>query len=88
MDEALTYGGSIRRLWVGEAELYRGHLLPSMPKAGAIGSVAPFPTTSFGGTASPARLAARSSTVSSSTTCYAARPSCACSSLRATPKWP
>ena len=27
MDEALTYGGSIRRLWVGEAELYRGHLL-------------------------------------------------------------
>jgi GNAT superfamily N-acetyltransferase len=28
MDEALTYGGSIRRLlWIGEAELYRGHLL-------------------------------------------------------------
>jgi GNAT superfamily N-acetyltransferase len=28
MDEALTYGGSIRRLlWNGEAELYRGHLL-------------------------------------------------------------
>jgi GNAT superfamily N-acetyltransferase len=27
MDEPLTYGGSIRRLWVGEAELYRGHLL-------------------------------------------------------------
>jgi GNAT superfamily N-acetyltransferase len=27
MDEALTYGGSIRKLWVGEAELYRGHLL-------------------------------------------------------------
>src|SRR5256714_15226580 len=27
MDEALTCGGSIRKLWVGEAELYRGHLL-------------------------------------------------------------
>jgi GNAT superfamily N-acetyltransferase len=27
MDEPLTYGGSIRKLWVGEAELYRGHLL-------------------------------------------------------------
>ena len=85
MDEALIYGGSIRRLWVGEAELYRGHLLHLDAESRR---VAPFPTTSSGGTASPARLAARSSTVSSSTVCYAAGPSCACSSLRATPKWP
>ena len=27
MDESLIYGGSIRKLWVGEAELYHGHLL-------------------------------------------------------------
>jgi GNAT superfamily N-acetyltransferase len=27
MDEPLMYAGSIRKLWVGEAELYRGHLL-------------------------------------------------------------
>ena len=27
MDEPLIYGGSVRKLWVGEAELYRGHLL-------------------------------------------------------------
>jgi hypothetical protein len=44
MDEALTYGGSIRKLWIGEAELYRGHLLRLDLKAGVIGSARSFLT--------------------------------------------
>ena len=46
MHDALPDGGLIRKLWIGEAERYRDHLLRLDPTAGATGSAAPSRTSS------------------------------------------
>jgi len=74
MYEPLVSGGTVRRLWIGEAELYGQHLLRLDAEVGAIASAARFPTSSSGGTPSPSRSAARSSMGFLSTASYAARP--------------
>jgi hypothetical protein len=53
MYEPLVSAGIVRRLWIGESELYRQHLLRLDAESRAIASAARFPTSSSGGMPNP-----------------------------------
>ena len=76
MDEPLPDGGMIRKLWIGETDAYRDHLLRLTAKAGAGAFPVRFPTTSSPGMRRRPKALGWWCTVSSSMASCVEPPNC------------